>query len=139
MAEPPRKTANVQLNGSLKGRCAGFLHIWKVGSLAGANAAPRNLLHVLDTEPIANPEQVGTILCFLVAPSARGRGIATALLNAACESLKAQGLLLVEANPRPAAKEAAENHFGPLSMYLAAGFTVGRTDPDGSVWVGREL
>ena len=32
-----------------------------------------------------------------------------------------------------------ENHFGPLGMYLAAGFTVRRTDPDGSVWVGKDL
>jgi hypothetical protein len=34
---------------------------------------------------------------------------------------------------------AAENHFGYLSSYLAAGFTARRTDSDGSVWVGREL
>jgi hypothetical protein len=48
-------------------------------------------------------------------------------------------LLSVEANPRPSAKGTAENHFGPLAMYLAAGFTVRRTDADGSVWVGKEL
>lgn len=46
---------------------------------------------------------------------------------------------LVEANPRPHAKRDAGNHFGPLAMYLAAGFEVSRTDPDGSVWVERPL
>jgi GNAT superfamily N-acetyltransferase len=103
------------------------------------NAAPRELLHALDAEPISDPGQVGTIVCFLVAPSARGRGVATALLGAACQHLRAQGFLSVEANPRPGAKGTAENHLGPLAMYLAAGFTVRRTDTDGSVWVNKEL
>lgn len=110
------------------------------GKVVGwCNAAPRELLHALDPEPISNPGQVGTILCFLVAPSARGRGVATALLNAACLHLRDQGLSSVEANPRPAAQGTAANHFGYLSMYLDAGFTVRRTDSDGSVWVGKEL
>ncbi len=61
------------------------------------------------------------------------------LLDAACEHLRRQGLQSVEANPRTGGTGAAENHFGPLRMYLAAGFTVRRTDEDGSVWVTKEL
>jgi len=122
-----------------QGRMQGLLG-YQEGKVVGwCNAAPRELFHALDAEPIADPEQVGTILCFLVAPSARGRGIATALLNAACRYLRGQGLHRVEANPRPSAKGTAENHFGPLGMYLAAGFTVRQTDADGSVWVTKEL
>lgn len=122
-----------------QGRMQGLL-AYREGKVIGwCNAAPRELLHALDAEPIANPEQVGTIVCFLVAPTARGGGVATALLNAACQYLSTQGLLSVEANPRPNAKGTGENHFGPLSMYLGAGFTVRRTDADGSVWVGKEL
>jgi ribosomal protein S18 acetylase RimI-like enzyme len=103
------------------------------------NAAPRPLLHALDEEPIADAEQTGTILCFLVAPDARGQGIARALLDAASDGLRAQGLKRVEANPRTGAPSPAQNHFGPLNMYLAAGFAVGRDDPDGSVWVSKPL
>ncbi|MFA7282494.1 MAG: GNAT family N-acetyltransferase [Sterolibacterium sp.] len=126
-----RRIANNQMRGLLA---------YREGHVVGwCNAAPRLLLHALDAEPIAMPERIGTILCFLVAPNARGRGVATALLNAACEYLKDQGLQSVEANPRPSAKGNAENHFGPLSMFLAAGFTVRRTDNDGSVWVGKDL
>ena len=33
----------------------------------------------------------------------------------------------------------AENHFGPLGLYLSAGFTVHREDEDGSVFVRRHL
>ena len=110
------------------------------GKVVGwCNAAPRSLLHALDNEPVRDSDQTGTILCFLVAPGARGRGVATALLHEACEALRAQGLTHIEANPRPSVTGSAENHFGPLNMYLAAGFTIRRTDADGSVWVGREL
>jgi ribosomal protein S18 acetylase RimI-like enzyme len=103
------------------------------------NAAPRTLLHALDDEPIEGAERVGTILCFLVAPDARGRGVATSLLAAACAALKSKGLAIVEANPRTQTRKDSENHFGPLAMYLAAGFEVRRSDADGSVWVERRL
>jgi GNAT superfamily N-acetyltransferase len=103
------------------------------------NAAPRKLLHALDAEPAPDAEHTGTILCFLVEPSHRGRGISRQLLEAACDGLRAQGLKVAEANPRPAATSAAENHFGPLALYLSAGFAVHREDEDGSVWVRRAL
>ncbi len=110
------------------------------GSPVGwCNAAPRALLHALDDEPIPEAEQVGTIVCFLVEPSHRGRGVAKRLLEAACEGLRSQGLRIVEGNPRTEATSSAENHFGPLSLYLSAGFTVHRTDDDGSVYVRRTL
>lgn len=117
----------------------GFM-AYREGKVVGwCNASPRKLLHALDSEPILNSEQIGTILCFLVAPAFRNQGVATALLNAACAGLKRSGLSIVEANPRTYAKDMAENHHGPLDMYLAAGFRVRRTDPDGSVWVERRL
>jgi len=103
------------------------------------NAAPRRMLHALDAEPLLDADCIGCILCFLVSPSARGQGIARVLLEAACEGLRAQGLRYAEANPRPNARTCAEQHFGPLPMYLSAGFVVDRTDADGSVWVRRQL
>ena len=102
-------------------------------------AAPRHLLHALDDEPTPNSENVGAIVCFLVAPHRRGEGIARVLLEAACGGLRAQGMTIAEANPRPDAKTAADNHFGPLSLYLSSGFTVHREDADGSVYVRRSL
>ena len=103
------------------------------------NAAPRALLHALDEEPIAHAAETGSILCFLVAPARRGQGVATALLQAACEGLRAQGLRFAEANPRTGTNDAGQNHHGPLAMYLAAGFTVDRECDDGSVWVRKAL
>jgi len=103
------------------------------------NAAPRNLLRALDDEPIDDADSVGTILCFVVRPQFRGRGIARALLANACEGFRKQGLRVAEANPRPTASTPAEQHFGPLSMYLGAGFEIDSTDPDGSVVVRKKL
>ena len=103
------------------------------------NAAPRPLLHALDEEPVDGADEIGTVVCFLVAPNARGQGIAKALLDAASDGLRAQGLKRLEANPRTGDVGPAQNHYGPLNMYLAAGFSLGRTDPDGSVWVSKPL
>ena len=103
------------------------------------NAAPRTLLHALDNEPIPDAEQVEAIICFLVEPSHRGRGVARQLLEAACDGLRLHGLRIAEGNPRTESSSAAANHFGPLSLYLSAGFSVYREDDDGSVHVRRTL
>jgi GNAT superfamily N-acetyltransferase len=103
------------------------------------NAAPRRLLRALDDEPIPDAEQVGAIVCFLVEPSQRGRGVARQLLDAACDGLRRQGLRFAEGNPRTESTSASQNHYGPLSMYLSAGFSVHREDEDGSVYVRRAL
>ena len=123
-------------SGEVRGNLA-----YQDGKVVGwCNAAPRDLLHSLDEDPVAGSEQIGCIVCFVVSPALRGRGIARSLLSAACDGLRAQGLLYVEANPRPDATGSGDNHFGPLSMYLSAGFAVDRVDDgDGSVWVRMRL
>ena len=117
----------------------GYLAYLDGAPVGWCNAAPRKLLHALDDEPIPDAEQVGTIICFLVEPSLRGRGVARQLLEAACDGLRLQGFHIAEANPRTDADLAAANHFGPLSLYLSAGFSVYREDNDGRVYVRRRL
>ena len=117
----------------------GYLAYSEGTPVGWCNAAPRTLLRALDDEPTPDAEHVGAIICFLVEPSHRGRGVARQLLEAACDALRTQGLRIAEANPRTASVSAAENHFGPISLYLSAGFTVHREDDDGSVYVRRTL
>ncbi len=117
----------------------GYLAYSGEAPVGWCNAAPLHLLHALDAEPTPDSEHVGEIICFLVEPSLRGQGVARQLLEAACAGLEKQGLLIAEANPRTESTSAAENHFGPLKMYLSAGFSVHREDDDGSVFVRREL
>ena len=53
------------------------------------NAGPRALYRALDIEPVPDADDVGAIVCFVVAPSFRRRGVARALLEAACEGMVA--------------------------------------------------
>src|SRR5258706_43278 len=62
-----------------QGEMRGLLAYRKGRVIGWCNAAPRALLHALDAEPVAHPERIGTILCFVVAPGARRSGVATAL------------------------------------------------------------
>jgi len=66
---------------------------------------------------------VGSIACFVIAAQYRGHGVATKLLDAALERLKARGLRAVEAYPRRQEDSSAQaNYRGSLRMYENAGF-----------------
>jgi ribosomal protein S18 acetylase RimI-like enzyme len=121
-----------------QGQAQGYLAYAGDEVVGWCNAAPRPRFPMLD-EPEPDAEHIGSIMCFVVAPSHRGRGVATALLGAACDGLKAQGLRKVQAKPVKDAKGSAANHWGPLAMYLAAGFTIVREDDEGDVFVEKSL
>jgi len=108
------------------------------GQVVGwCNAAPRAFFPMLQDEPAPDAAQTGTIFCFIVAPEFRRRGVAAALLDAACAGLAAHGLKIVEARPDKNANTAAANHLGPLAMYLAAGFSIVREGDEGEVYVRK--
>ena len=66
---------------------------------------------------------VGSISCFVIAAPYRGHGVATKLLDAAIERMKARGLRAVEAYPRRQEDRSAQAHYrGSLRMYEKAGF-----------------
>jgi GNAT superfamily N-acetyltransferase len=71
--------------------------------------------------------QVGAVVCFMVAPDARRQGVATTLLDAACEYLRGRGMTAVEAYPPTSSSDdptlwPRRNYHGPLSMFQHAGF-----------------
>lgn len=113
---------------------------YRNGQVVGwCNAAPRLLLDSFADEPISDAEHVGQITCFVVAREHRRTGVARALLEEACAMLWEQGLRVAEANPSRDARSDAENHFGPLSLYLSSGFSVVKEREDGLVVVRRSL
>lgn len=75
---------------------------------------------------VDNADQVGSIVCFVIAKPYRGRGIARHLLDAACNILARRGFAFAEAYPRKHVESDADNYPGRLKMYLAAGFTIFR-------------
>lgn len=110
------------------------------GQVVGwCNAAPRVLLEGFSDEPLPDREHIGQITCFVVAREHLRTGVARALLDRACAMLREQGLRIAQANPRRDATSDAENHFGPLSLYLSAGFSVFQERDDGLVVVRRSL
>lgn len=72
------------------------------------------------------PFEAATIVCFVIAPSRRRRGIARALLRQALESFAARGFKLVDAFPFKSGDStlAAPHYHGPLALFLDAGFSI---------------
>jgi ribosomal protein S18 acetylase RimI-like enzyme len=80
------------------------------------------VMHRYGLEP-PDHQGVGSIACFVIASQYRGHGIASRLLEAAVDRLRAKGLRAVEAYPgREVGDSAQSNYRGPLDMYLRAGF-----------------
>jgi ribosomal protein S18 acetylase RimI-like enzyme len=121
------------------GRARGML-AYRNGKVVGwCSSGPWALYPMLQDSPEHDADSLGVIFCFVVAPEHRGLGVASTLLAAACASLREQGMSRVQARPVKHATTAAENHLGPLSMYLAAGFEIVRETVDGEVFVEKRL
>jgi GNAT superfamily N-acetyltransferase len=128
-AEQNRRSVSDLIAG---GRMHGYL-AYVDGKVAGwCHAGPKGYFPAL----IANEElveddmaQTGSIVCFNVAPAQRRRGIAAALLEAACQGLSGLGLKAAEAYPSLEPSTDAASYHGPLQMYLRAGFEIHRRFP----------
>jgi GNAT superfamily N-acetyltransferase len=122
-----------------RGEMTGYL-AYREGRVIGwCNVAPYNAYAALAGETEPDAAESGAIVCFVVAPDARRQGVARVLLDAACAGLREAGLKIAMAKPLREAQGAAAHHFGPLAMYLAAGFTIHRETTDGDVYVRKRL
>jgi GNAT superfamily N-acetyltransferase len=118
------------------GRIRGYLAYQYDKPVAWCNAGPRTGVTILDPE--VDAEKIGSIICFVVAKPHRGKGVARRLLEAASEGFRQYGFETIEAYPRLDAKDDASSHFGPLKMFLDAGFQPFKED-NGSLIVRRSL
>ena len=84
------------------------------------------LLTGTGSEELADPT-VWAVTCFVVRRTARGRGLAGALLAGAVELARKGGATVVEGYPIDLAERpktsSAELYHGPLQVFLRAGFT----------------
>lgn len=113
----------------VQGKTRGLLAYDSSGAVEGwCHAAPRTWLPKFDVfAPIEDREQVGDIVCFVISSTARGKGLASRLLQTACDRFAAEGLAFAEAFPAKKQDDTAAHLWrGPLKMYEAAGFTVFR-------------
>ena len=106
------------------GQFSGYLAYEGRRAVGWCHAAPRRLIPALQHLPGDKVNQVGSIVCFVIAKSFRHHGVASQLLVAACEGFRQQGLTIAEAYPRPRSRIEAANHYGPMRMFLNAGFSI---------------
>ncbi len=131
---PVRRPKAVELVRS--GRTQGLLAYADGKMIGWCNAAPREsyVAPRRIAQAIDDPtERVGSTVCFIVTPSYRGKGVASTLIDAACETFRRQGLTVAEGYPSTAPPSgpyadqtpwSAHNYCGPLSMYLKAGYAI---------------
>jgi len=134
---PENRAAVAQCIASNK--ASGFLAYVGDAVVGWCNAAPWSHYPMLRDSPQPEAATLGMIYCFIVEAKWRGRGVARALLGAACEGLRASGLAAVQATPLKSSHDAGANHLGPLGMYLSAGFQVVCDGEDGTVVVRKSL
>jgi GNAT superfamily N-acetyltransferase len=101
------------------------------------NATPKVKIPALREERDPAAATVGAIACFVIAKPFRHQGVARRLLAAACKGFEQDGLKCVEAYARQGATGEAENHTGPLQLYLSSGFAIVREDGDGGAIVRK--
>jgi ribosomal protein S18 acetylase RimI-like enzyme len=73
-----------------------------------------------------DPSRIGSIVCFTVAQNYRRRGVASVLLEKACQDLAKQGCRIAEVYPIKDNQQDEYNYLGPTSMFVKHGFTVYR-------------
>lgn len=127
-----RATRSEQIS---RGKAQGLLAYIDGDPVGWCNAQPRTNFANMRGYAVAvtdTNEAVGSIMCFLVKPGNRGRGVCTALLNAAVGKFRRDGLRIAEGYPTTNPSKtggipwAEENYKGPLNVYLKNGFSIHR-------------
>jgi GNAT superfamily N-acetyltransferase len=112
------------------GETHGYLAYADGRPVGWCNASGRAAYPAYDRERGGGGQNVGAVVCFIIAPEYRRHGIARLLLDAACAGLRERGFATVEGYPARVLPpwDGAAYH-GRLSMFLDAGFQeVGETE-----------
>jgi len=79
----------------------------------------------IDNDPGDTPKgEIASVVCFLIAPAFRKKGVARKLLNHAIKTLKEKNFAWIEAYPRKGDLSDAHSYHGPVSLFDSEGFSV---------------
>lgn len=108
------------------GTMRGWLAVEGGRAIGWLNAARKDSYAAFrdDDMPGKPGDETGMITCFLVAPSARGQGVARALLQRAIAAFREDGLKWVEGKPPRHAEGPARNYHGPLKLFVDERFAI---------------
>lgn len=112
------------------GEMEGFLAYDDADRIVGwLNAQPRHKLpHCFARLEVPPPpadvpaHEAAVVVCFVIDPASRRRGIAHALLEHALAAFAERGIRVVDAFPSTSANSAAAHHRGPCELYEKLGF-----------------
>jgi GNAT superfamily N-acetyltransferase len=131
-AGPEHRAARASLISA--GKAQGLLAYIDDKPVGWCNAQPRTSFVNMRSYKVALTEleeRVGSIMCFVVAPDYRGKGVCTALVRAACDKFRRDGLRIAEGYPTTKPQKtsweipwAEANYKGPLNVYLKNGFKI---------------
>jgi ribosomal protein S18 acetylase RimI-like enzyme len=114
------------------GEAHGYLAYAEDRPIGWCHAAPRTSLAGLmanDEFHVDDPDSVGAIYCFVIAPPYRQQGVASRLLTEAAEGFRAEGLRIAEGYPPKETSSTAGGYHGTLEMFETAGFGRYRETP----------
>ncbi|MFX1310749.1 MAG: GNAT family N-acetyltransferase [Promethearchaeota archaeon] len=107
------------------GKMKGFLAYSNGKPIGWCNAnSKENYSYLLYKEESNNEKKIAAVVCFLIAPSYRNKGIARLLLKQVCEYYKGKKYDYIESYPVKGEKSDARNYHGPYSLFLSEGFSV---------------
>jgi len=131
------RSGDANRNASIKlistNKMTGFLAYDQDQPIGWCNANIKENFPALISDPDINyvsNEKVASIVCFLIAPEYRRKGIARQLLYFIWETFKQKNFDYLEAYPRRNVTSAAHNYKGPLKMYESDGFSIFREYKD---------
>jgi len=109
----------------LSGKMNGFLAYSYEKPIGWCNVNSRDHYAYLPFKDSFNEEKkIAAIVCFLIAPNQRKKGIARRLLREACKYYRINNYDYLEAYPVKEGKTDAHHYHGPYSLFLSEGFSV---------------
>jgi GNAT superfamily N-acetyltransferase len=111
------------------GKMQGYMAYKDNNAVGWCNANDKtNLPYLVDRTELWDINEyslwIKSIVCFLIAPEMRGKGIATKLLEQACKDAEKDGYEYIEAYPRINENGVYMNYYGPYHMYEKNGFSL---------------
>lgn len=77
--------------------------------------------------------RVKSVVCFLIAPALRGRGIATRLLERVCSDAVDEDCDYLEGYPPPGSCDMYAAHHGTIALFERCGFSVRNKSQSGCI------
>lgn len=74
--------------------------------------------------------KIASVVCFLIAPGYRKKGVARKLLTHATKTLKEKGFTWIEAYPRKGDLSDAHSYHGPVSLFASEDFSIVKETED---------